>query len=418
MTLRLALVWIIAVLCPLACAQVRVAGRVTNQNDLPIAGARVTMEDIPATKSWEAISDPTGSFLLQLPAAGQYSLKVDRQGFYVVTEHRIAVPASLTGAPPLDLHISLESIHEIRSTIEVKGEPGVTDMDRVTPQTTLSSRTLYDVPFPNPNSLRSGLRMAPGVVQDISGGIHLFGGSENQAQYSFEGFQLNSPLTGSFDARMSLESVQSVDIQPSPSDADMGRGDAGTMLLFARIGADEFKYSATEFFPGIDMGAGLRIANWTPRAYLSGPWRKGRAWFFNTAELQFVRNTVTQLPRDQNASTSWRFNDLLHNQFNLSETNIVFVGLLFDYQYTPYGALALLDPRSTTLKRESNQWFGYVKDQRSFSHSSMLEFGIAASLTHSTAIPQGDAPTSSLPTAARATITPMPAAMPGGCKGL
>ncbi len=304
----------------------------------------------------------------------------------------VAVPATPLDEPPFELHISLQSIHDFRSTVEVKGNPGMIDMDRVTPQTTLSSRTLYDVPFPNQNNLRSGLRMIPGVVQDSTGGIHLFGGSEDQAQYSFEGFQLNDPLTGRFDARMSLESVQSVDVQSSPSDAEMGRGEAGTMLLHARTGTDAFKFSATAVFPGIDTGPGLRISSWTPRATVSGPWRKGRAWFFNTAELQFVRTTVPQLPANQNSSKSWRFNDLLHNQFNFSEKNILFVGLLFDYQYAPHSGLTLLDPLETTLKRRANQWFGYLKDQRFFSRSSLIEFGFAASLTHNTTAPQGDAP--------------------------
>jgi Carboxypeptidase regulatory-like domain len=381
---------IATLLSPLAAAQVRVAGRVTNSNDLPVAGARVTVEDVPATKTWDAISDPTGAFLLQLPAAGQYSLTVDREGFYLVSSRPVAVPPQTDA--PFELHVSLESIHEIRSTVEVKGTAGLTDMDRVTPQTTLSSRTLYDAPFPNPNSLRSGLRMVPGLLQDSAGGIHLYGGSEDQAQYSFEGFQLNDPLTGRFEARMSLESVESVDVQSSPSDAGMGRGDAGDMLLHARTGADAFKFSATEFFPGIEMGTGPRFSSWTPRAYLSGPWRKGRAWFFNTGELQFIRTTVTQLPAGQNTAKGWRVNDLLHNQFNLTGKNILFLGLLFDYQYAPHSGLTLLDPRTTTLKRESNQWFGYIKEQYYFSRSSLFELGFAASITHSTAIPQGDAP--------------------------
>jgi hypothetical protein len=392
--MRLLLAWlrIVVVLCPLASAQVRMAGRVTNENNLPVAGARVTMEDIPATRTWEAISDPTGSVLLQLPAAGAYSLKVDREGFYVVSEPLVTVPVTPAGEPPFEVHISLQSIHDIHSTVEVKGDPGLIDMDRVTPQSTLSSRTLYDVPFPNQNSLRSGLRMIPGVVQDSSGGIHLYGGSEDQAQYSFEGFQLNDPLTGQFDARMSLEAVQSVDVQSSPSDANMGRGEAGTMMLHARTGGDKFRFSATAVFPGISFGTGVRISRWTPRADLSGPWRKGRAWFFNTAELQYIRATIPPLSANQNSSTGWRVNDLLHNQFNFNEKNILFLGLLFDYQYAPHSGLTLLDPLATTLKREANQWFGYVKDQNSFSRSSMIEFGFAASLTHSTATPQGDAP--------------------------
>src|ERR1035441_2201602 len=393
-------VCIIATMCPLARAQARVAGRVRHETNSPVAGARVTLEDVPPTKSFQAVSDPTGSFLLQLPAAGAYSLKVDREGFYIVSEPSIAVPATAPEEPPFELHIALQSIHEIRTSIEVKGDPGMIDMDRVTPQTTLSSRTLYDVPFPDQNNLRSGLRMIPGVVQDSGGGVHLFGGSEDQAQYSFEGFQLNDPLTGQFDARMSLESVQSVDVQASPAGAEMGRGAAGntvlhardggrmsrggvkavgaqaspagaemgrgaagTMILHARNGGDEFKYSATNVFPGVDIGQGLRVSSWTPRGNISGPWKKGRAWFFNTAELQFVRTTVPQLPASQNSSISWRFNDLLHNQVNLSNKNILFVGLLFNYWYAPRNGISYLDPRETTVNRRSNQWFGYVKDQ-------------------------------------------------------
>lgn len=385
-------VFVIALLGLPALAQVRVAGRVANENDLPVPGALVTVGDIPPTKSWEAISDPNGMFLLQLPSSGEYSFKVDREGFYLLSKASLNVPPAPPDATPFELHFSLVSTHELRFTTEVKGEAGLNDMDRVTPQTTLSSRTLYDVPFPNANSLRSGFRMAPGVIQDTRGGIHLFGGSEDQTEYSLGGFQLNDPVSGQFQARLSIEAVESADVQASPADASQGWGDAGAMLLHPRTGTDEFKFSATEYFPSIALGSGLRISNWTPRAYFSGPIRKRRAWFFNTVEFQFVRTTLSQLPQGQNSAKSFRFNDLLHNQFNLSEKNILFVGMLFDYQYAPQSGLTILDPRETTLKRQSNQWFGYIKNQHSFSRSSLIEFGFAGSLTHGTEIPQGFAP--------------------------
>ena len=49
--MRLLVVWagIALFLCSLGRAQVRVAGRVTNENNLPVAGARITLTDIPAT---------------------------------------------------------------------------------------------------------------------------------------------------------------------------------------------------------------------------------------------------------------------------------------------------------------------------------------------------------------------------------
>jgi hypothetical protein len=93
--LFLARVWMLASICSLAFAQVSVAGRVTNENDLLAPGALVTVEDIPLSKTWEAISDPTGAFLLQLPSTGQYSFKVDREGLQ--TKNRDADAASPFG---------------------------------------------------------------------------------------------------------------------------------------------------------------------------------------------------------------------------------------------------------------------------------------------------------------------------------
>ena len=378
---------LVAMLTPLACAQIRVSGHVVNENNTPVPGAKVTLRSVTPSKSFPAVSDPTGIFLVELPSTGDYLLSVDREGFYVVADRRIVLVDAKT-----ELHVTLQSVYELTAAIDVKGHPGMIDMDRVTPQETLSSRTLYDVPFPNQNSLRSGLRMLPGVVQDSSGGIHLFGGSENQAEYSFEGFQLNDPLTGRFDARMSLESIQSVDVQASPAGTEMGRGVAGTMMLHARTGGDKFAYSATNVFPGVNLGQGFRVSDWTPRGNVSGPWIKGRAWFFNTSELQFVRTTVSQLPANQNSSKSWRFNDIVHNQINLSAHNILFIGLLFNYWNAPQNGISYLDPRATTVNRSSQQWFGYAKDQHSFGHSSLIEFGFASSSTHSLEIPQGTGP--------------------------
>src|SRR5450432_1937348 len=382
----------LALLGSVVHAQVRVEGRVTNENNSPVAGARVALENIPPTRIFQAVSDPTGKFQIQLATPGDYTLKVEREGFYVVAGRKVSLAATVPGQAAVELQVALQSVYEIKAAIDVKGAPGMIDMDRVTPQATLSSRTLYDVPFPNQNNLRSGLRMLPGVVQDSSGGIHLYGGSENQAEYSFEGFQLNDPLTGRFDARMSLESIQSVDVQASPAGTEMGRGAAGNMMLHARTGNDQFAYSATNVFPGFDSGAGYHVSSWTPRGNVSGPWKRGRAWFFNTTELQFVRTIVPQLPANQNSSKSWRFNNLLHNQINLSQRNILYIGLLFNYFNAPQNGISFLDPRQTTVNRNSDQWFGYVKDQHSFSRSSLIEFGFASSLTHSLEVPQGTDP--------------------------
>jgi Carboxypeptidase regulatory-like domain len=363
--------------------QVRLSGRVTDENVAPVAGARITVSPAGSAKNFEGTSDPTGAFLVALPGAGTYSVKVDREGFYVHTEASLRIPET-----SLELQVALQTIHELQTRADVTDQPGIVDMERTSSQETLSSKTLFDIPFPNQNSLRSGLRMLPSVVQDSAGGLHLFGGAESQAQYTFEGFELNDPLTGRFDARMSLESVKSVDVS-AQSGGETGRGEAGTMAIHARTGGDELKFSATNVFPGIDTGRGVKVGSWTPRGDISGPWKKGKAWFFNTTEFQFVDTLVPGLPAGQDRQMSYRVNDLLHNQVNLTSRNILFIGLLFNYYYAPRNGLTVLDPRTTTVDRRSNQWFGYVKDQHSFSRSALMEVGFASSRTFSRETPQG-----------------------------
>ncbi len=312
------------------------------------------------------------------------------KAFTVIPSRRLLISAA-SGDAIRELRVVLQTIHEIRSSIDVTDQPGMVDMDRTAPQTTLSGKTLFDVPFPDQNSLRSGLRMIPGVVQDSAGSVHLFGGAESAAQYTFEGFEMNDPLTGRFDARLSLEAIQSVDVTPQ-SGADSGRGEAGTMTIHARTGGDEFKISATNVFPGVETGNGLHVGSWSPRGDFSGPWAKGRAWFFATTEVQYTDTLVPQLPSNQDQSTAWRVSSLIHNQVNLTPRNNLFVGLLFNYYFAPRNGLSYLDPLSTTVDRKSNQWFGYIKDQHSFSRSSLLEVGFASSRTFSRQAPQGELP--------------------------
>ena len=373
-------------------AEVRLSGRITDETGEPVAGAEIIVDTIPRSKSFKAISDPTGTFALWLPKPATYSLKIDREDFYVYSQSALAVPLESQAGRTPEFAIVLQTIHKIRTVVDVNDQVGLVDMDRTTPQTTLSSRTLYDVPFPDQNSLRSGLRMIPGVLQDSTGGLHLFGGAETQTEFTFEGFQLNDPLTGRLDARMSLESIQSVDVVASESGADSGRGAAGTMAMHVRSGVDKYRYSATSLFPSASLGKGLRVTSWTPRTNVAGPWIKGKAWFFNATELNYTNTTVPTLPAGQNTARSWRGSELLHNQININEHSILYAGLLYNYISSPHSGLSDFNPLSTTLNLRSTEWLGYIKHQHSFSRGLLVELGVASSRTTARSFPKGDLP--------------------------
>lgn len=365
-----------------ACAQVRLTGKIVGETGKPVGGARINLKHGGVVVN--AISDPTGAFQAADLPAGRSEVEIDREGFFRL--HTV-----------LDLHdgtnevqFVLSTLREVVESVDVNANPGVVDMDRTTPQVTLSGTDLLDVPYPATNTLRNAFRIIPGMVQDGRGGVHMHGGAEEQTLYTLEGFQINDPLTGRFEARMSVESVQSLEATAGRPSAEFGKGSSGVLAIRSRTGDDKLRYSATNFIPGVEYQKGLIIGGWTPRANISGPWRKGRAWFSDSIDLQYTNTVVRELPKGQDRNSAWRASNLLHNQFNLSSSNILTIGSLFNYWYAPRTGLSVLDPRETTLDRRSRQWFTYIKDQIYFTRGALLELGYSHNRTFGREIPQGE----------------------------
>ena len=116
-------------------AEIRLSGRVTDKTSAPISGAKVVLVPAGESQTFETESDPTGAFILLLPAPGDYSISVDRQGFYVYNTSSLRIEA-----PPFELIVSLDGVHELQTSINVTAPKGSFDMERTATQNTLSSR--------------------------------------------------------------------------------------------------------------------------------------------------------------------------------------------------------------------------------------------------------------------------------------
>lgn len=374
----------LVILLPAARAGVRVNGRILSETNSPVGGARITFTPSPSGASLGAVSDPTGSFVLSAPAPGWYQVDVDREGFFRLTGRKVELKDGTN-----ELQLTLNRVREETQSVDVTANPGAVDMDRTAPQLTLSGNDLINVPYPSTNTLRNALRIMPGVVQDGRGGVHLHGGAEEQTLYTLEGFQINDPLTGRFESRIGVESVSSLEATAGRPAAEYGKGSSGVLAVRARTGDDRIRYSATNFIPGIERQKGWMIGGWTPRVNFSGPWKTGRAWFSDSIDLQYNNTVIPELPRGQDSTTSWRWSNLLHNQINLTPSNILHVGSLLNFWYAPRSGLGALDPRETTLDHRSRQYFTYIKDQQYFSRGAVLEVGYANNRTFGRDIPQG-----------------------------
>ncbi len=376
---------LIAVCLQAFASEVRLNGRAVDENGAAVSGVLVSVRAAGGAQSaaGQAIADPTGKFSIPLPAPGDYVMSASREGFFRVKNHQVHAADGMN-----EITLVLNTAREVFEKAEVSYSPPTIDFDRTSSDEQLTGTQLLEVPYPSTNTLRNAMRALPGVTQDSTGGIHLNGGAEEQILYTLDGFQINDPLTGQFDTRLSVEAVKSLEVT-SMNPAEFGKGATGTLAIKTSTGDDQFRYSATNFFPGVENRKGLIIGGWTPRFNFSGPVKRGRIWFSDGLDLQYDKKVVEELPAGQDSSTSWRAGNILRNQINLTPSNVVYTSFLANFWIAPKYGLSALDPVETTVDSRTRQWFLSFKDQWYFARGALLELGYALSRTFARDIPQG-----------------------------
>lgn len=365
-------------------AQIRVAGRVTNDTNAPLANVSVTFRGVTeGAHRVQTFTDAAGLFAVQLAAPGDYLLDAETPGHYPQKDRRIAV------GDAEEISVTLVPVREFSESVDVTASSSSVALDQAASQQRLSGSDVLDVPFPVTHNVKNAMRALPGIVQDHANGIHLNGAGENQALYLLNGFNIGDPLTMRFDARMSIEAIQSMEVASGAVPAEYGKGSAGVISVNTRTGDDRFRYSATNFVPGVEHQKGLRIGSWNPRFNISGPIRRGRLWFSNNFAPQYTQTVIPELPAGQDTGTSFRLNNFLHLHANLSPSNIASFGFLASKWHAARTGLGALDPWETTTDRRAEQWFLYGKDQVYFARGAVAEFGYASNRTRFRQIPQG-----------------------------
>ena len=369
-----------------AAAQVAWNGRVVDQNDAPVAGARVRIQQ-EARATLEAESSPTGSFVINVPAPGRYLVSVDRAGYFQLRDQAVEIAA---GGAETTLVLNVQE--EVFQSVHVGALPNPVDVTATAGEQRLSGTEINDIPYPATESLRNGMKLLPGTLEDPSGGLHFHGGAEYQTQYTLNGVDITDPISGRYTTPLAVDGVQAVDLEGARVSAQYGPGSGGTLAIHSETGTDEYRYTATNFIPGIDQRGGTRIGDWTPRAVVSGPISKGTAWFADTVNGSYNSGYVAGLPPGADTNAAWALDNLAHAQANLSPANIFYADFLSNFDHQSHFGLGPLDPEPTSSGLSDREWLLAAKDSQSWYGGSLLEFGIAWQSVYHRQVPEGTAP--------------------------
>lgn len=364
---------------------VTVSGKVVDENGVAVAGARVELVAASPLIPVTAISDNGGRFDANVDRPGGYQVRAQREGFFVLIEKTVQLHEGQN-----ELTLTLHHLREFTESIEVNYSPPAIDLREPAERQQLNSIEILEIPYPASQDIRSAMPLMQGVVQDTGGRLHFNGGATAQTNFNLDGFNISDPVTGRFEARLNIESVRTLELESSRFSAEKGKGSAGSVDIKTEMGDDRWRFSGANFIPGVSYDSGLLINKWTPRARVSGPVKKGRAWFHNGFDSFYDVNVIHGLPHGQDRSRALSGSNLSRFQVNLAPGNILTGSFLINHGDDFRHGLTFLDPIETTTNRRQNLYMSTIKDQIYLHGGAVLEGGFADSRGLLRDSPQGN----------------------------
>ncbi len=378
MYLQCKLALILAAACTLAAASVTISGSVVDETGNPVAGARVISGTVAST------TDAAGIFRLELPAAGNYPLRVEREGYFLLTNKETHFD------PSSPIEIQLSHLKELAESMDVPYSPPVVDPDQTSQVKRLDGQTILNLPYVASQDYRQALPLMPGAIQDNSGQVHFNGSETNQTSYRLDGFDISNPATGGLTARLSVDTVQAVEWSANRMPAE-DKGSGGTIDVHTEMGDDRWRFGATNPIPSFDTSGGVHLSHWSPRLMTSGPIKKGKIWFHTALDPFYVADTVPALPKGQNRTSSFTGSDLTRFQWKVTDWQTLTASFLLNRGDGWRNGLSILNPAETTVNQRSSLMVATIRDQF-IVDGNLIEAGFANTRNYIRTSPLGDQP--------------------------
>jgi outer membrane receptor protein involved in Fe transport len=368
---------------------------VTDENGVAVSSARLTLTPVETKTVFKGDTDYAGRHEFADLQPGPYQLQVEKEGFYAAVVKDVQLKQATR------LEVTLHHQQEFAEVVDVIYSPPAIDLSRIESSQHLSNQQIINLPYPTTRDIRNALPLIAGILQDATGQIHLNGSASRQIFAQLDGFNVSDPVNGLLTLRVSTDAIRSIEAEGSRYSAEYGKGSGGVLSLTTGMGDDHYRFSATDFIPSFQSRRGLSINNWTPRATLSGPLSKKRAWFFEAADGEYGLKIISELPRGADRSSAWRLSNLAKAQVNLSSSDILTASFLLNRFHSDHAGLSRFNPLETTLNQSESAYLLSLKEQSYLSKRALVEFGLSISQFSKSEIPLGQMPYVITPEGAR-----------------
>ncbi len=286
----------------LAQDQGRLLGVVTDDSGAVIPGAAVTLTNQATGVSTSAETNEGGSYVFPYVAPGEYSVKVEFDGFKTATLTGVTLETGYTRTANVVLEVG-----QLTEVVTVEASTPLLESATSSVGQFIERETVFNMPLQSRRSASLVRLMGNVTYRSEDGGeqvpkFSMAGGRSQNQMWTLDGSVVQNMSIGTQQLALNppAESLQEFKAEMSNYSAEYGRAGGGFIVMTTRSGTNEYHGALYEFFRNNAMDARSFFAPETaPLRYnifggsIGGPIAKNKSFFFFNYEGSRQRNGVT-----------------------------------------------------------------------------------------------------------------------------
>jgi hypothetical protein len=292
-----------------------ISGTVKDPSDAVVPGVTITIRNTATGVERHLTSGTDGTFSAPSLAAGAYTVVAELTGFRTQrTEVTVATGRVMTVEMRMEVGAATEVVNVAANAIHVETEDhavtGVITRQKIQ-ELPLNGRSFLQLAF-----LEPGVTASPGSTSQYNSlfSVSILGGDSNKTAITVDGGNIRNNIEGNTGMNFSQEVVEEFQLSSANFDLSTGITSVGAVNIVTRTGSNDLKGSTYYFFRNNDMAAypGLRrdpltpdakFSRSNPGAWLGGPIKRDRLFFFGNYEHTDQQGVVTFQPNLASASS-------------------------------------------------------------------------------------------------------------------
>ena len=285
-----------------------ISGTVRDQSDAVVPGAAITIRNVATGVERHLTSDTGGSFSAPALAAGAYTVVAELTGFRTQrTEVTVATGRVVTVEMRMEVGAATEVVNVMATATHIETEDyavtGVITRQKIQ-ELPLNGRSFLQLAF-----LEPGVTASPGSTSQYNSlfSVSILGGDSNKTAITVDGGNIRNNIEGNTGMNFSQEVVEEFQLSSANFDLSTGITSVGAVNIVTRTGSNDLRGSGYFFFRNNAMAAypALRrdalspdpeFSRQNPGAWVGGPIRRDRLFFFGNYEHTDQKGVVTFQP--------------------------------------------------------------------------------------------------------------------------